>query len=95
MSLLVTFLRKFVRQGHLTLVDAAGRVHEIGVIEQPAVVIRLHDKATERAMMLNPQLALGEAYMDGRLTVETGSIADVLDLLMKNLGMSFGGGHWE
>jgi cyclopropane-fatty-acyl-phospholipid synthase len=94
MSLLVAFLRKIVREGHLTLIDASGRVHEIGVIEQPAIVIRLHDKATERAILLNPQLALGEAYMDGRLAVETGGIAGLLDLLMKNLGMSFGGGHW-
>ena len=95
MSLLVTILRKLVREGHLTLIDAVGRVHEIGVVEQPATVIRLHDKATERAMLLNPQLAFGEAYTDGRLTVETGGIAGLLELLMKNLGMSFGGGHWE
>ena len=95
MSLLVTFLRKFIHEGHLTLIDAGGRVHEIGVVEQPAIVIRLHNRATERAIMLNPQLALGEAYMDGRLTVETGGIAGLLDLLMKNLGMTFGGGHWE
>jgi len=95
MSLLVTFLRKIVRQGHLTLIDADGHVHEIGVLEQPAIVIRVRDKATERAMLLNPQLAFGEAYMDGRLTVETGGIAGLLDLLMKNLGTTFGSGHWE
>jgi len=94
-SLLVTFLRKLIREGHLTLIDAGGRVHDIGVVEQPAIVIRLRDKATERAMLLNPQLAFGEAYMDGRLTVEKGGIAGLLDLLMKNLGMSFGSGHWE
>jgi len=95
MSLLVTFLRKIVRQGHLTLIDADGHVHEIGVLEQPAIVIRVRDKATERAMLLNPQLAFGEAYMDGRLTVETGGVAGLLDLLMKNLGTTFGSGHWE
>lgn len=95
MSLLVTFLRKIVREGHLTLIDADGRVHEIGVVEQPGIAIRLHDKATERAMLLNPQLAFGEAYMNGRLTMETGGIADLLDLLMKNLGTTFGSGHWE
>src|SRR3569832_332600 len=95
MSLLVSVFRKIIHQGHLTLIDAAGRVHEIGVAEQPGITVRLHDKATERAILLNPQLALGEAYMDGRLTVETGGIAGLLDLLMKNLGMTFGGGHWE
>ncbi len=95
MPLLVAVLRKIVRHGHLTIIDADGRAHEIGVVERPGVVIRLHDKATERAILLNPQLAMGEAYMDGRLTMETGDIASFLELLTRNLGTNFGGGHWE
>jgi cyclopropane-fatty-acyl-phospholipid synthase len=95
MSLLVAVLRKIIHQGHLTLVDAGGRAHEIGVIEQPGVAIRIHDGTTERAILVNPQLAIGEAYMDGRLTMETGDIAAFLDLLTGNIGLNFGGGHWE
>jgi cyclopropane-fatty-acyl-phospholipid synthase len=34
---------------------------------------------------MHPDLKLGELYMDGRLTVEDGDIADVLDLLMTNI----------
>jgi cyclopropane-fatty-acyl-phospholipid synthase len=95
MSLLVAVLRKVIHQGHLTLIDAGGRAHEIGVVGQPAVILRIHDKGTERAILLNPQLAIGEAYMDGRVTVEAGDIAALLDLLTRNIGMNFGGGHWE
>ncbi len=96
MRLLSAVLRKLVRHGHLTLIDAGGRRHELGEIDKPAVTIRLHDRAVARALLLNPQLALGEAYMDGRLTVEDGGdIAAVLDLLTRNLGVSFGGGYWE
>ncbi len=34
---------------------------------------------------LHPDLKLGELYMDGRLTVEEGDIAELMDLLMSNL----------
>jgi cyclopropane-fatty-acyl-phospholipid synthase len=94
MRLLVSILKKIVRQGHLSLIDARGRRYEMGEIERPALTVRLHDRATERALLLNPQLAFGEAYMDGRLTVEDGDIAAVLELLTRNLGLGFGGGHW-
>jgi cyclopropane-fatty-acyl-phospholipid synthase len=33
-------------------------------------------------VLLNPELALGEAYMDGEFVVETGTITDVLAILM-------------
>jgi cyclopropane-fatty-acyl-phospholipid synthase len=95
MRLLPSLFQKFIRQGHLRLVDCKGRHYEIGEIERPALTIRLHDRATERALILNPQLAFGEAYMDGRMTVEGGDIAQVLDLITRNLGCGFGGGHWE
>ena len=36
-------------------------------------------------LALRPRLALGEAYMDGKLTVEDGDIYDLLDLLGRNM----------
>jgi cyclopropane-fatty-acyl-phospholipid synthase len=36
----------------------------------------------ERRIMLHPELALGEAYMDGTFVVERGTIADALAILM-------------
>jgi cyclopropane-fatty-acyl-phospholipid synthase len=38
-----------------------------------------------RRLSLNPNLALGEAYMDGTLTVENGTIRDAMDLISANL----------
>jgi cyclopropane-fatty-acyl-phospholipid synthase len=38
-------------------------------------------------LALNPELKLGELYMEGRLTVENGDIADLLSLLMSNLAV--------
>jgi cyclopropane-fatty-acyl-phospholipid synthase len=41
---------------------------------------------------LNPDLAIGEAYMDGALTVEGGDVYDFLDLCFANLGWGSGQG---
>lgn len=36
----------------------------------------------ERHLLMNPELTLGEAYMDGTLVVEQGTIADALVILL-------------
>jgi cyclopropane-fatty-acyl-phospholipid synthase len=48
----------------------------------PAVAVRFTSKAAQRAVLLDPELRLGEAYMDGGLVVEEGSIADFLSLVL-------------
>ncbi len=46
----------------------------------PAVTVRFHDDRIERELFLNPELALAEGYMDGRIDFEEGSIHDLLTL---------------
>ena len=81
--LLARLLEKCVSAGRLTLVDAAGRRHEIGERRDgaPDVTLRLADRAVSRRLLLNPKLAFGELYMDGRLIIEQGTLYDLLDLL--------------
>ncbi len=81
---LESILRRTVASGNLTVVDAQGRQHHFGDGIGARVAIRLTDRAAERAIAFDPQLALGEVYMQGRLTVESGSIYDFLDLVMRN-----------
>ncbi|WP_426418903.1 class I SAM-dependent methyltransferase [Bradyrhizobium genosp. A] len=45
-----------------------------------------------RRILFNPDLAIGEAYVDGTLTVEGGDIYDFLNLCFTNLGWSSGTG---
>jgi cyclopropane-fatty-acyl-phospholipid synthase len=47
------------------------------------VAIRFATRATEWAILRNPELTFGEAYMDGSLIVEQGTIADVLEVVMR------------
>ncbi len=52
----------------------------------PGVTIRLYDRRLHWRLSLNPQLAVGEAYVDGTPTVEGSTIYDFLDLMGLNLG---------
>ncbi|HVZ91740.1 MAG TPA: cyclopropane-fatty-acyl-phospholipid synthase family protein [Rhizomicrobium sp.] len=88
-------MRSLIRDGRLAVIDSRGRREEFGDGRGRAIAVRLRDRRTEWALLLNPQLALGEAYMDGRLTLEEGDIAGLLELLTRNLRGGFGGWQWE
>jgi len=84
MWLLDLLLRRFVKGGRLIVFDWRGRQYLYQGRDGPAVVVRLHDRATARALVINPSLALGEAYMNGSLTVEQGTLYDLIDLAALN-----------
>jgi cyclopropane-fatty-acyl-phospholipid synthase len=85
MFLLSRIFKKIVKVGRLTVIDASGRSQTYGETPGPAITIRLHDKSVEWSLFANPRLKVGEAYMDGRLTVENGTIYDFLDFCALNL----------
>ena len=82
--LLARFADRVIKWGRLTIIDAAGRRHEIDAGPGPNATIRLHDKALHHRLVVNPNLHLGEAYVDGALTVEEGSLYDFLDICASN-----------
>jgi cyclopropane-fatty-acyl-phospholipid synthase len=44
--------------------------------------VRFTNRRAQRGVLLDPELRLGEAYMDGTLRVEEGSIADLLAIVL-------------
>ena len=80
--------RQLISVGHLTLIDPEGNRHECqGSSEGPRATVRLIDRSLDRRLMLNPELAIGEGYMNGGLVMEEGStLYDFLDLCMVNIG---------
>jgi cyclopropane-fatty-acyl-phospholipid synthase len=91
MLLLREMLRQIIRRGALTIISPNGRIFFVGN-GTPSVTIRIMDGGVIWRLLLNPDLALGEAYMAGRLVVENGDIYDFLDLCFSNLGWSSGYG---
>lgn len=83
--LLTHLFRILIKDGRLDLIDAKGRRHRFGEDGGPVVTIRLHDRALHHKMLINPKLSFGEAYMNGTLTIEEGTLYDVLDLVTRNL----------
>jgi cyclopropane-fatty-acyl-phospholipid synthase len=77
-------LRSIIRSGSLCLIDATGNSHLIGDGTRPCAIVRLKSKRVEYALALNPALSVGEAYMNGTLVVEEGSLYDIIKLLALN-----------
>lgn len=84
-------LRGIFREGTLTLRLPDGALRRYGK-GQPYSAIAIQDWPTLRRIALNPDLALGEAWMDGTLTVESGDIYGFLALCLSNIG--HGPGPW-
>jgi cyclopropane-fatty-acyl-phospholipid synthase len=75
-------LEKFIRRGAMTVTMASGESFTCGDETGDPVAVRFLTHDAERRILLNPELALGEAYMDGSFAVEQGSIADALGILL-------------
>lgn len=83
---LSSMLRAMIRFGQLTIIDARGRIRNFGDPRTgPSVTLRFKDPSLSRRLVLNPSLAFGEAYMDGRLTIERGTLRDFLLLASQGL----------
>jgi cyclopropane-fatty-acyl-phospholipid synthase len=84
MILLNAMFRRFVQSGTVEIVDAHGRLHRHSGGPGPHVRVKLHDPKLHLALALNPELRAGEAWMDGTLTIEEGSLRDLLTIFATN-----------
>jgi cyclopropane-fatty-acyl-phospholipid synthase len=82
--LLASVLPRVIRIGRLNVIDAAGRTHVFAGSPGPTATIRLHDRALHWKCLLSPRFYVPDAYMNGGLTIEEGSLYDFLDLLTIN-----------
>ncbi|MBB6180744.1 SAM-dependent methyltransferase [Pseudorhizobium flavum] len=78
-------MKSFIRKGRLTVIDADGKRHVFAGTPGLEVTMRLTDKRLYRTLVFNPELAAGEAYMDGTMRFEDGStLRDFLRLFSIN-----------
>jgi len=88
MSLIGRLLDKLLKQGSLTLLIPGRAPQTFGPGGGQHLTVRLSDRRTALQIARNPRLGVGEAYMDGRLVVEDGSILDLMRLVV-------GANRWE
>jgi cyclopropane-fatty-acyl-phospholipid synthase len=80
--LLRSFLSQFIGRGSITFTTASGARFTCGDGTGNPVSVRFTTPQAERRILLNPELALGEAYMDGTFVVEDGDIAGLLAIVL-------------
>ncbi|MEI4486239.1 cyclopropane-fatty-acyl-phospholipid synthase family protein [Frigidibacter sp. MR17.14] len=87
-KLLDNLLNRFVEIGQLTLTWPDGHSSRYGRgagADAPAVTVRLTDPGLPRRLVTSPDLALGEGYMEGGLTIEGDDLRGLLRLVLVNL----------
>lgn len=75
-------LKQFIRRGSMNFTTASGAKFSCGDGTGTPVSVRFLTAEAERRVLFNPELGLGEVYMDGTFIVEDGSIADALAILL-------------
>ena len=78
------FFRRIVSKGALRLVRSTGAEAVYGDGSEQEIVLRFADPGAEASVAADPALALGEMYMQGRMSFDAGNIFDLLSLLARN-----------
>ncbi len=73
-----------IRDGAIRVVDAAGRTRTYGDGSAPRCTMRLHSRLLDYMLPFNPSLYFSEAYMEGLITFDEGTLADFLEVSIKN-----------
>jgi len=89
--LLGGFLESAITTGQLELTFPDGARRRFGrETARPRITATITQARSLRRIALNPDLAVGEAYMDGTLRIDEGDIYGLLDLVLGNLGADAG-----
>src|SRR5690349_7909312 len=102
MSLIGRFIDQILPVGSITAILADGKRETYGPGGGKHVTVRFADKRVPFEIFRNPRLKFGELYMDGRLTIEDGSMLDLLELVVgakpweqgKRKALGKGKGKW-
>jgi cyclopropane-fatty-acyl-phospholipid synthase len=83
-ALFRSMMGSFVRRGTLSVGMPDGSTLEFGDGSTPSAHVDIHAAATIRRLLLFPELALGEAYMNGDITVPEDDLDPLLSVVMGN-----------
>lgn len=78
------FLSQLIQEGSLNVSFPNGEEKKYGEPSDRSISIQLNDTPLPRRILLNPELAIGEAYMDETLTIADDDLHGFLELLIVN-----------
>jgi cyclopropane-fatty-acyl-phospholipid synthase len=88
MSLIGKLIGKLLTKGSVTLHTPGKPPRTYGTGEGKHLTVRFTDRRVAFDIIRNPRLGFGEAYMNGRLIIEDGTILDLMRLIV-------GANRWE
>ncbi len=84
---LIEFLNTLFKDDGFLLIDANMNKHMIGhPKKEKPITLKILDKSLHTKLLLLPDLYFGEAYTNGSLAIENGTLTEFLDLALKNIG---------
>ena len=84
---LVNFCHNLFKVDGFVLVDANLKEYIIGKPKKKIPIkLKILDKKLHAKLLLFPDLYFGEAYTNGSVIIENGTLTDFLDVAMKNIG---------
>ncbi len=91
MALIGSIVDRLLTQGSITIISPDGTRETYGPGGERALTVRITDRKVPVELMRNPRLAVGEAYMDGRMVIEDGTILDLLEMITSSNRWEDGG----
>ncbi len=83
---LASFLNKIFKKGGFILTDANSKDYIIGEPGNNPIKLKILNKKLHYKLLFRPDLYFGEAYTDGDVIIENGTLTDFLDLFLMNIG---------
>ena len=84
---LARFLNKLFKEDGFVLIDADLNKYIIGSpVKDKPIILKILDKKLHYKLLFYPDLYFGEAYADGTVQIENGTLTEFLDLALKNIG---------
>ena len=93
-GMLHSVLNKLITGGDLKVQYANHQTETYGSGTPPHVTLIFHNKAAERAIALDPELKLGECFMNGDISFPRGDIYSFLQLVFENTGATAAKEPW-
>jgi len=84
---LARFLDKLFQKDGFILIDAHLKKYIIGLPKKKnPIIVKILDKKLHYKLLFRPDLYFGEAYSNGSILIENGTLTDFLDITLMNLG---------
>ncbi len=83
---LARFLNKVFTKGGFILTDANNNDYIIGEPNNNSIRVKILNSNLHYKLLFHPDLYFGEAYTDGEIVIENGSLTEFLDLALMNIG---------